>query len=236
MRRMLLIGFLLAVGAAGSTPAPNILFILADDLGYGDVSCYGRPDFRTPAIDRIAERGVRFTQAYANAAVCSPTRVGLMTGRYQTRFGHETNAGADGQGLPLTETTIANRLKAAGYATGAFGKWHNGSQWPYHPMARGFDEYFGHTSGHWGEYFDAPLEELRAALASPFDLDPRFDSLRAAQDDHPVPPDPQPAAAQRPHDVRRRQRRSGPARSRRSWARPAVDCSSRRTRMDLRPN
>jgi arylsulfatase A-like enzyme len=123
---------------------PNVVLILADDMGYADVGCHGCKDIPTPHIDSIAKNGVRFTDAYASAPWCSPSRAGLLTGRYQQRFGYEFNpTGAEGQGLPLTEATLADRLKAAGYATGIVGKWHLGRDEKRIPTARGFDEFFG---------------------------------------------------------------------------------------------
>jgi arylsulfatase A-like enzyme len=117
-------GLLLAACLAGAAPAaakPNLLLFYADDLGYHELGCYGNRDFRTPHIDSIAKNGIRFTQGYVSAPLCSPSRAGLMTGRYQTRFGHENNTMAAGRSLPLSETTMANRLKALGYATGIAG-------------------------------------------------------------------------------------------------------------------
>src|SRR2546423_5202294 len=122
---------------------PNILIIVGDDMGYGDIGVHGCKDIPTPHIDSIAKNGIRCTNGYVSGPYCSPTRAGLMTGRYQTRFGHEFNAGAAGSGLPLSETTIADRLKAAGYKTGLVGKWHLGNEPKFHPQKRGFDEYFG---------------------------------------------------------------------------------------------
>jgi arylsulfatase A-like enzyme len=125
---------------------PNILFIVADDLGYADVGFQGCKDIPTPNVDALATSGVRFTSGYVSGPYCSPTRAGLMTGRYQTRFGHEFNPrGKDG--LPLSETTIAGRLKAAGYVTGLVGKWHLGSLPQFHPQKRGFEEFFGFLGG-----------------------------------------------------------------------------------------
>ncbi|MCI0463525.1 MAG: sulfatase [Gemmataceae bacterium] len=141
-----------ALRAEQANRRPNILVIVADDLGYADVGCHGCKDIPTPNIDSLATNGIRCTNAYVSCPVCSPTRAGLMTGRYQQRFGHEFNAGPATLapphfGLPLTEVTLADRLKAAGYATGMVGKWHLGYQPQFHPMRRGFDEYFGFLGG-----------------------------------------------------------------------------------------
>ncbi len=130
---------------------PNILLIVADDLGSTDLSIQGS-DLATPHIDSIAQSGVRFTNGYVSCPVCSPTRAGLMTGRYQQRFGHEFNPGPEGQaddtfGLPLTETTLADRLRSLGYSTGLVGKWHLGYKPELHPLKRGFDEFFGFLGG-----------------------------------------------------------------------------------------
>jgi arylsulfatase A-like enzyme len=130
----------------------NIVLILADDLGYAGVGVQGCADIPTPHVDSIARNGVRFTHGYVSAPLCSPTRAGLMTGRYQQRFGHETNPGPINQaqpdfGLSLDELTIAERLKKLGYATGMFGKWHLGFQPQFHPIKRGFDEFYGFLGG-----------------------------------------------------------------------------------------
>lgn len=131
---------------------PNILLIVADDLGYAELGCQGCKDVPTPHIDSLAKNGVRCTNGYVSCPVCSPTRAGLLTGRYQQRFGHEFNPGPINQaeknfGLPLTEKTLADRLKAAGYATGLVGKWHLGFAERFRPMQRGFDEFFGFLGG-----------------------------------------------------------------------------------------
>lgn len=128
------------------TAKPNVLFIVGDDMGYGDVGFHKCKDIPTPNLDALAAAGVRFTNGYVSGPYCSPTRAGLLTGRYQTRFGHEFNP-SGGQGLPLSETTIANRMKAAGYVTGIVGKWHLGAQDAMHPQKRGFDEFFGFLGG-----------------------------------------------------------------------------------------
>ena len=128
---------------------PNLIVILADDLGYGDVCAYGCANGRTPNIDALAASGARFTQGYVTAPVCSPSRSGLMTGRYQQRYGHEFNPGGRGKdqkealGTPVTERLFPQYLKDRGYATGMVGKWHLGALPQFLPLARGFDEFFG---------------------------------------------------------------------------------------------
>jgi arylsulfatase A-like enzyme len=140
-----------------AAPRPNVVIFLADDAGWGDYGRSGNQQVATPNIDAIAAGGVSLDRFFV-CPVCSPTRAEFLTGRYHPRGGVR-GVSTGQERLDLAEKTIADAFHAAGYATGAFGKWHNGSQWPYHPMARGFDEYFGHTSGHWGEYFDPPLED-----------------------------------------------------------------------------
>lgn len=132
-----------------SAGQPNILLIVGDDMGYADVGFHGCKDIPTPHLDALAASGVKFTSGYVSGPYCSPTRAGLLTGRYQNRFGHEFNPGdADGtSGLPLTQSTLADRLKAAGYRTGLVGKWHLGGKPEYHPQKRGFDEFFGFLGG-----------------------------------------------------------------------------------------
>lgn len=156
MRLSLLLSTLLFSTGLCAAP-PNLVIFLADDAGWGDYGASGNKQLATPRIDSIASSGVSLDRFYV-CPVCSPTRAEFLTGRYHPRTGVK-GVSTGQERLNLDEKTLADALKAAGYATGAFGKWHNGSQWPYHPMARGFDEYFGHTSGHWGEYFDAPLED-----------------------------------------------------------------------------
>ncbi|MGB0767648.1 MAG: arylsulfatase [Phycisphaeraceae bacterium] len=135
---------------------PNVVVFLADDQGWGDLSLHGNKDLSTPHIDSLAKDGVRFDRFYV-CAVCAPTRAEFLTGRYHPRTGvHGVSRGAER--MNLDETTIADAFQAAGYATGCFGKWHNGMQYPYHPRARGFDTFVGFCSGHWGDYFDAELE------------------------------------------------------------------------------
>src|SRR5260370_18496112 len=131
---------------------PNILFILADDLGYADVSCYGRRDFTTPNIDRIAAEGVRFTQAYANSAVCTASRVALITGRYQYRLtvGLEEPLSTRVPrkiGLPAAHPTLPSLLKKAGYRSALIGKWHLGRLPDFGPLQSGYDYFYGFRSG-----------------------------------------------------------------------------------------
>lgn len=138
---------------------PNIVLILADDLGYGELGCYGGKEIRTPHIDALARGGVRFTDGYVSAAYCAASRAGLLTGRYQTRFGFEFNPiGAENEdpdiGLPVGERTIADELRDAGYVTGLLGKWHLGGTAKFHPQRRGFDEFYGFM--HEGHYFVPP--------------------------------------------------------------------------------
>ncbi len=132
-----------ASAAASASGKPNVLVILSDDVGWGEYGFQGARDIPTPNIDTIARNGVRFTQGYVSGPYCSPTRAGLMTGRYQTRFGHEFNSVAARMGLPLSETTFADRMHALGYATCAIGKWHLGNAPEYRATKRGYDEFFG---------------------------------------------------------------------------------------------
>ncbi len=135
---------LLFAGLMSASAKPNILIFLGDDLGYGELGCQGNPQIPTPHIESLAKGGIRFTAGYVSGPYCSPTRAGLMTGRYQTRFGHEFNPPPNSEhGLPLSETTIAQRLKALGYLTCAVGKWHLGGTPSHRPMQRGFDEFYG---------------------------------------------------------------------------------------------
>ena len=130
---------------------PNIIFILADDLGYGDLSVYGQTDFQTPNLDKLAQQGLRFTQAYSNSAVCSATRFGLITGRYQYRLRgglEEPISGAsENIGLPPEHPTLPSLLKSNGYKTALFGKWHLGALPKFGPLKSGYDEFFGNYGG-----------------------------------------------------------------------------------------
>ncbi|QDT92081.1 sulfatase-like hydrolase/transferase [Gimesia algae] len=140
------------LSAADTIPHPNIVLIMADDLGYGDLSCYGSKECTTPHLDRLAENGMRFTDFHSSGAVCSPTRAGLLTGRYQQRAGIDGVVYADPKknrhhGLQKNEITLAQCLQDAGYQTGMFGKWHLGYQRQYNPTFRGFQQFTGYVSG-----------------------------------------------------------------------------------------
>jgi len=148
---------LLTVGSVtGQEKRPNVVIFLADDQGWGDLSINGNIVANTPNIDRISREGASFSNVYV-CPVCSPTRAELLTGRYAVRAGvYDVSNG--GERIDLDETTIADYFKKAGYMTGAFGKWHSGTQYPYHPNARGFDEFYGFCSGHLGNYWNSMLE------------------------------------------------------------------------------
>lgn len=146
----------------GNANKPNVVIILSDDQGWGDFSFTGNSNLETPNIDKLASDGAVFENYYVQP-VCSPTRAELLTGRYHLRGGvYSTSAG--GERLDLDETTIAEVFKQAGYATAAYGKWHNGMQPPYHPNSRGFEDYYGFCSGHWGNYFSPMLEHNGAIV------------------------------------------------------------------------
>lgn len=148
-----------ATGMLNAGEQPNIIWLVADDLGYGELGCQGNAEIATPHIDSIANNGTRFTQGYVTAPNCSPSRAGFLTGRIPTRFGYEFNPiGArnedPGTGLPSEEATIAELLHDRGYTTGLIGKWHLGGAADYHPHRHGFDEFFGFM--HEGHYFVPP--------------------------------------------------------------------------------
>jgi arylsulfatase A-like enzyme len=158
----------IVAGDADLPKSPNIVLILTDDAGYGDFGFQGSTQFRTPHIDRLAAEGIRFTQGYVTASVCSPSRAGLLTGRYQQRFGHEyniprrpepTDDPAD-MGLPPSEITIAEALREQGYVTGAIGKWHLGEAAAYHPLEHGFDSFFGFLWGASGYFPDGRQQPI----------------------------------------------------------------------------
>jgi arylsulfatase A len=142
-------------GQPAERPRPNVLLVITDDQGYGDFGLHGNPHVRTPVLDRFAREGTRFERFFVSP-LCAPTRASLLTGRYSLRTGvwgvtHTKEA------MRPEEVTVAEALKAAGYRTGCFGKWHNGEQFPYTPQGQGFDEFLGFHNGHWNNYFDAEL-------------------------------------------------------------------------------
>lgn len=141
---------------AESPRQPNVVVFLADDQGWGDLSASGNTNLATPNIDSLAREGTTLRHFYV-CQVCAPTRAEFLTGRYYPRTG-VSGVSRGEERLNYDETTIADLFRANGYATGCFGKWHNGTQPPYHPNNRGFDEYYGFTSGHWGHYFSPPLD------------------------------------------------------------------------------
>ncbi|TXE07225.1 sulfatase [Seonamhaeicola algicola] len=157
---------------------PNILFIFSDDAGYADFGFQGSKDFSTPNLDALAKTGVKFTQAYVSAAVCGPSRAGLLTGKYQQKFGFEENNVkgymssssrylGDKMGLPLNQVTVADYLKKLGYKTAVFGKWHMGHADEFHPLKRGFDEFVGFRSGarsYWAYNDEDPSGEIEKYL------------------------------------------------------------------------
>src|SRR5690606_2523950 len=157
VRRTAIAGALGTAALAAASPAlaqsaarkPNFLFIMADDLGYADLSCYGRRDYRTPVLDSLAAQGMKFTHGYANSAVCSATRVGLITGRYQYRLrvGLEEPLGNPSLGLPPEHPTLPALLRDQGYHTGLVGKWHLGGLPNYGPLKCGYDEFWGNRGG-----------------------------------------------------------------------------------------
>jgi arylsulfatase A-like enzyme len=159
---------------------PNVIVLLGDDMGYHDVSIHGSKEMRTPNIDSIGKNGIRCTNGYVSGPYCSPTRAGLMTGRYQTRFGHEFNQGAGrvAFGLPLTEKTLAQRMKEMGYATYAVGKWHLGYDAGYRPMERGFDEFYG-TVANTSFYNPPQFVDSRVGPEAKRVEDPNFYTTRA---------------------------------------------------------
>lgn len=150
---------------------PNLIILFSDDAGYIDFGFHGSQEMQTPYLDRLASSGARFGSGYVTASVCSPSRAGLLTGRYQQRFGHELNLPGtpdplvpdSARGLPLTERTIADLLSDGGYATGLIGKWHLGLEDHFHPTRRGFDEFFGMRKGS-GPYFSGSNQTIENGM------------------------------------------------------------------------
>jgi arylsulfatase A-like enzyme len=152
---------------------PNVVLILADDLGYGDVGFNGCRDIQTPNIDSLAAEGVRFANGYSSHPFCSPMRAGLLAGRYQHRFGYVTNVAFDPHnqlmGIPTSEPTIAKRLQDAGYRTGMVGKWHLGAASPFHPLNRGFDFFYGFLGGGHDYFVVDTSVQLKENYKAPLD-------------------------------------------------------------------
>ena len=142
--------------SADEHQVPNIVVMLADDAGWGDFSCVGNQTVSTPAVDSLARDGALLEQFFVQP-VCAPTRAEFLTGRFHDRSGVRGVTRGQERMSP-EEVTLADVFKKAGYVTGCFGKWHNGTQWPYHPLARGFDTFYGFTEGHWGDYFNPPMQ------------------------------------------------------------------------------
>jgi arylsulfatase A-like enzyme len=176
-----------AVGAPREGRRPNVVIILADDQGWGDLRVHGNTNIRTPSIDSLAGAGARFDRFYVSP-VCAPTRASMLTGRYHQRSG-VSGVTRGQERMNLDEVTMADVFKAAGYATGCFGKWHNGSQYPYHPNGRGFDEFYGFCCGHWSNYFNTTLEhngqEVRSKGYITDDLTDKAMAFMAANRDRP---------------------------------------------------
>ncbi len=144
----------LSLQTARAERKPNVLLILADDLGYEDLGFQGSPDIKSPNLDKLAAGSIRFTDGHTTASVCSPSRAGLMTGRYQQRFGHEANTPPFPRGMDLSEVTMAERLKSLGYRTALIGKWHLGDTDEQYPTRRGFDTFYGLREGSRSYFYD----------------------------------------------------------------------------------
>ena len=147
---------LVATATIAEAKLPNIVLILTDDQGWGDIASHGNDKIDTPVLDRLAKQGARFDRFYVSP-LCAPTRASVLTGRYHLRTGTTWVTGRR-EVMRAEEVTIAEVLKEAGYATGCFGKWHNGAHFPYHPNGQGFDEFFGFCGGHWNNYVNPVLE------------------------------------------------------------------------------
>lgn len=147
------------IAGIGWGKPPNVLILLADDLGWADLGFQGSSDILSPNLDRLAEQSVRFTDAHVTASVCSPSRAGLMTGRYQQRFGHEANSPPGDQGMDLGQLTMADALKQLGYRTGIVGKWHLGNADRYYPSQRGFDYFYGLREGSRSYFYNPDRED-----------------------------------------------------------------------------
>ena len=163
LKRIILLLLVIICSACSADKPPNIILVMADDLGFGDVGAYGATLINTPNIDALASEVVRLTQFYTSGNVCTPSRAGLLTGRYPIRTGlaDRTLAVGDMRGLMQQEVTIAEQLKSLGYVTGLVGKWHLGDKPEYHPLEHGFDEFFGVLYSN-----DEPEQALQIGRAS----------------------------------------------------------------------
>jgi len=171
-----------AAAAAASERPPNVVVIVSDDAGYADFSFQGSREVATPSLDELAGRGVRCTSAYVTASVCSPSRAGLLTGRYQQRFGHERNVPprySEENGLPTEEVLLSDLLREEGYRTIALGKWHLGYAPHFHPLARGFDDYWGFLQGS-RSYWPIEGTRLNRLLRDREPVEERFEYLTDA--------------------------------------------------------
>src|SRR3954451_13116373 len=199
MRYFLAAAFVFICGlsaSAGEPRKPNIVFILADDLGYTDVACFGSKYYETPNIDRLAENGMRFTSGYTCGPNCAPTRAALMSGQYGPRTGIYTVGGIDRfdwetrtlrpvdnvTSLPLEKVTVAQSLKAAGYATAMFGKWHLGNSPEFHPGKRGFDEAISSAGKHFDFVTDPPVDYPKGQYLADFLTDHAEQFIRKHKD------------------------------------------------------
>ena len=163
---MFLLALLCTVASNGAEKAPpNIVLIVADDLGYCDSELYGCDAVPTPNLKRIADEGVLFTAGYVTSPVCSPSRAGLLTGRYQQRFGHEFLPSDKSSGLPPGEMTLADAMRSAGYTTGIVGKWHLGDREEFNPMHRGFDAFFG-VAGWGSDYANPARDDVKRIISA----------------------------------------------------------------------
>ena len=135
---------------------PNVILIMTDDQGWGDIRSHGNAQIDTPVMDQLAADGARFERFFVSL-VCAPTRASLLTGRYHLRTG-VSGVTHGKEVMRADEVTVATAFKQAGYATGCFGKWHNGEHYPHHPNGKGFDEFLGFCAGHWNNYFDTTLD------------------------------------------------------------------------------
>ena len=156
---------------------PNILLILADDLGYEDLGFQNSPEIKSPNLDRLAAGGIQFTDGHVTASVCSPSRAGLMTGRYQQRFGHEANVPPTPHGMDLAEVTLGKKMQQAGYRTGLVGKWHLGNLDSQYPTARGFDYFYGLREGSRSYFYEPTKSESQATITGSKKTANRFHSM-----------------------------------------------------------